>query len=325
MASDGVSEKSASDILTMLSSHELPSEPNDTEPTSSSNKRGVVHRAVWSENHRRDHVASANAQGPRASWGSWGSLTALDIPLDIKDGAKGEASRIDPTAEFARVRSVEDARYELRWTIESLLRQRGYKNQSPSSPSSIALLSRKVLDILALDVGLDRTQGLNHHQLSELLSSIVLKHKERVLVNEMDTQYSLVDSVINQSSEVQDLSGLKLQERVRSWLLESHCQAVQVIDTTPSSSSNHQSSFSSFAVLATAGSQRQAYSSGFAVMSRARQETDISSPQLIGSRGIDWVSVFLEKPDISIGVHVLTERARQFYKLEELLIDKAKI
>ena len=46
---------------------------------------------------------------------------------------------------------------------------------------------------------------------------------------------------------------------------------------------------------------------------------------MIGSRGIDWVSVFLEKPDISIGVHVLTERARQFYKLEELLIDKAKI
>lgn len=313
VADEGVSEKSASDMLSMLCSHDAnPAEGFFDSISSHSPKerrRSNRARAVWSESHL-DPIAKGQETQERPTWGSWGNLTELDVSTHVQEPAV--APRNDPTSEFAPVRTMSLARYELRWNIESLLRQRGYKNQSPGSPSSIALLSRKALDALALDCGLDRTKSLNHHQMAEVLSSIVLEDGQEV---ELPLSGPLENSVIDQgASAMADLSTLPLEEKIGSWLIESHCRNVRVISTT----------HSSFVILATADSQRQAHASGFGVKSRARREIDksFSSPQLIGSRGMDWVSVFIDRPDTSIGVHILTERARAFYNLEELVIDK---
>jgi ribosomal silencing factor RsfS len=314
IASSGISDKAALEVLASFG-QTTNDKQNDDQTRASGHKNTTTpqenqrRRAIWSENHSTDEAKKAN-EG--RAWGSWGSLTNIDLLAPHVSQAAGAAheEKIDPTSEFGPVRSLSDARKELRLSIASLLRQHGFKNQDSSSPISIALLSRKELNALAVDCGLSGTKHLNQHQLATMLSSIDVQEAQKDQHAPDESQTSTLQQA--------DLSNAldPLPARVKTWLLESHCFDIVSFDTT--SSGGHPS----YTILATANSQRQAYSSCFAVKSQAKDMCLSSPPQLIGARGIDWMSVFIDQPDISISVHVLTERARAFYKLDEILAEK---
>lgn len=127
-------------------------------------------------------------------------------------------------------------------------------------------------------------------------------------------------------------------EQVAAWLTQAHAQDVRVIaadgeDPYMSHTSRGSASCSptSWVIVATASSQRHAYTCAEAVRTQARAalETCRSSvapqddsvglrlplPQLMGGRGMDWVAVEAGH----VVAHILTERARRYYQLEELL------
>jgi ribosomal silencing factor RsfS len=312
IASSGISDKAALEVLASFgqttndkqNDDQIASGHKSTATPQENQRRRAIWSETWSEDHLTDEAKKANVG---RAWGSWGSLTNTDLSPHVGQVGAAHEEKIDPTSEFSPVRSLSDARKELRWSIASLLRQRGFKNQDSGSPNSIALLSRKALNALAVDCGLSGTKHLNQHQLATLLSSIVGQEAQKDQRKPDESHTSTLYHT--------DLSNAldPLPARVKSWLLESHCFDVFCFDTT--SSGGHPS----YTILATANSQRQAYSSCFAVKSQAKDLCPSSPPQLIGARGIDWISVFIDQPDISIGVHVLTERARAFYMLDEIL------